>query len=658
MKNVFLLLFLLSFIVTNAQTKLWDKTVTKDGFMNQLESGNILFKDQNEMSLIDHTNGEAIWTSKVKTNQNPIFFDGVPFMYFEGENYAIIDASTGDIIDQSSEKTEVLDIHYFWNKSRIVVELDRNKKLFILNIDLKDISKSWIVETGEVQKVLFGLASRGSKNAPAIDDNGTMALVDKKHISLIGADGSLKEKMKYNDNLKKVGFNTEKGILYVMEDKKKLHFIDIAKAATNYTIDLKEDDLQLQILNKGDVLAYLQQKICNFVDATTGATLGKYEAKDNINDVYVHQETGNYYLLLKKNITQLDPTTGAVVQSKDVKTEYQRMYDLNGNTIVAGRSRVNQVDLTDISFLYAEPFGFNFPNNYIELGADRLYTSVAMGGQYAINYIDASGQKQWGDTYNTTTTPTLDVIKDGILTINNTSADYINIKDGKSKWKESVKVDPSFTYAVYQEKEMIVFYSDKNLYFFNTADGTLSKSKENYKFKDFDYETQKPLIIINDNSVFLKGSNSVFVTDWSGNIISENHYKKSDNTSGLMKLANVAVTAAAIGSGNADKVLTVYSNGEQVHKGGMVDDLNGTWSYAENAAAARKAKQNSTSSEYPYVFTKLKNGERGLIFIDADTGKERLDVLMDEKAPNYIVDDIDGVLFYLNKNSLIAYDLK
>ncbi len=125
-----------------------------------------------------------------------------------------------------------------------------------------------------------------------------------------------------------------------------------------------------------------------------------------------------------------------------------------------------------------------------------------------------------------------------------------------------------------------------------------------------------------------------------------------------MKLANVAVQVATVKTGNTGKLLTVYQGDQMIHKGSMVDGLNDNWDYANKLKADRQAKQNRGSNQFPYVYTKLKTGKKGLIFLDPVSGKERFDIVMEEKDPNYIVDEIDGIVFIQSKSSLKAVDVK
>ena len=139
----------------------------------------------------------------------------------------------------------------------------------------------------------------------------------------------------------------------------------------------------------------------------------------------------------------------------------------------------------------------------------------------------------------------------------------------------------------------------------------------------------------------------------------EKHYKSVDNASTLVTLAVVAISAASIATGNADKVVTVYSNNQQVHKGEYVDGLNSMSNYSNELAAKRKRQQNKSSAMFPYVHTKFENSKQhGLIFIDQETGNHKYEVNMTETNPNFIVDEIDGQLYYISSNKLTAYSLK
>jgi len=92
----------------------------------------------------------------------------------------------------------------------------------------------------------------------------------------------------------------------------------------------------------------------------------------------------------------------------------------------------------------------------------------------------------------------------------------------------------------------------------------------------------------------------------------------------------------------------------------MVDGLNDNYAYSEQMAAKRQRNANRGSFAVPYVFTKQENGDRGLIFFEMQTGKEKYSITMTEKEPKYIMDEYEKMIFYkdTNKKTIKAFSLK
>ena len=114
----------------------------------------------------------------------------------------------------------------------------------------------------------------------------------------------------------------------------------------------------------------------------------------------------------------------------------------------------------------------------------------------------------------------------------------------------------------------------------------------------------------------------------------------------------------AIATGNASEVVTVYSGDKMVHKGSLVDGINDTWALADAKVAERRMKQNQSSSVYPYVLAKNDDGDPEIIIFNVDTGKEYKTISVETKSPNFIVDDIDAVVYVAEKNSLKAFGIR
>ena len=66
-------------------------------------------------------------------------------------------------------------------------------------------------------------------------------------------------------------------MLYVLEDKKMLHFIDASNGNTNATIELKEKDLKLNVLGDGYTINIVQKKEIRILDGVDGSQKGSHE---------------------------------------------------------------------------------------------------------------------------------------------------------------------------------------------------------------------------------------------------------------------------------------------------------------------------------------------------------------------------------------------
>ena len=657
MKNLLLLIVLTISFQGYGQTKMWSQKVSKGAFISQLDDGKIFLKNKTKISLINNVTGDIEWSNNVATKDDPKFLDGLPIMYFEGKSYAVIDASTGDVIDESKVKTTVLNTSYYWDKGKVVMELSRKKKLNVLSIDLNDLSKSWTTEVGKVQKSFMGLVTRSTANQPSFAANGTMILVDKKFISYISAEGKIMDRVEYKKDIEKLGYNNEMDILYVLEDNKKLHFIDVVSNKTINTVELKEKNPDFSILDNGNSVAVTQKKELLMLNAKDGNEIKRHSFDDKVNFTYNDGANNKFYVLVKKDIVELNVADGSIVSQKTLDDDYNEIYTVGDKTVIAKSGKVNLIDLSAMKNQYAKAARIPAVQDHLVMGNLDIFTHQSVG-KFFLTAMDQKGKKVWDNQYVAANTPALDVIDGNLLIITTEEAEYISAKTGKKIWKEKISTGPSFDFTVDKANDRLVMHSDKKLAFIDLKTGKLTKTKEKLKFKDFDYETQSPTIIAGSDYILLKGSNTIYVTDKKGSVKMKEDYKSVDNNSGLMKMASIAVTVGAIATGNAGKVITVHQNGEMVHKGSMVDGLNDTWADAESAKAERQAKQNKTSNAFPYVYTKLKSKKKALVFIDPATGKERFDVVVNEKTPNYIVDEVDGVLFVVSQTSLKAFDLK
>lgn len=656
--NNLLFLFLLCLATTvNSQTELWTKKVSKGTVMSQLEDGKIFLNDQSKISLVNNISGETEWENNFSTSDDPRFLTGLPLMYFDGESYAIIDATTGHVIDKSKERTEILNISYYWDVGRVVLELDRADNIHALNLDLNDLSKSWNTKIGPSQKKLFGFVSQEIENQPTITKDGSLVFIYNNLISIVDANGNNTKRVEFKTKIKPLELNTEKNIIYLLGDKNQLHLIDISTGITNATFEFEFGDLKLNIIGDGSTISVVQKNELRILDGVFGVQIGSHRFEDKINQTYIDEDSGKFFVLTNKMLAEIDHKSGDVKKKVSFGISFNDIYKINDKTIISGRKGACPIDLSTFKLEFKKPANTPPVHAVVDIGDYIGYTNQS-GYNYSFSVVNENGKALWKTSFYSAVTPSFDAVGKGLLIISGRKVRFLDIQNGKALWKNNVEVDSSFTYAIDEKNNDLFMYSVKRLYRFNHSDGSLTRSKDKFKFEDFDYKLQTPQMMVLPDAIFLKGSNTVFVASKEGELIHKMTYERIYNGSTPLKNPKALPNDNIKSPEKNQEVLSIYSDDNKLHEEGMLDSLNEKWGYTESIKSNRRTKQNKSSHPYPYVFTTIENDRNGLIFLDPSTGKERFFVVLNEKDPKYIVDEIDGVLFYLSKFTLKAYDLK
>lgn len=624
--------------------------------MSQFEDGRLLLQDKSKFTLINNKTGEPYWENKFATNKAPEFLIDLPIMFFEGSQYKVIDAANGYVIDQSNEKTNIIGVSYFWERGFVVLEMKRNKNLHVLNINLKNPTKSWNVIVGPAKKASIDKDLRIGESPPIITADSSLVVFDKKYVTILGKEGNVVQKLNFQSTVKFVEHNQEKNILYLIEGKKRLHFIDLSVGKALNFVQLENNDVKLNILGNGSTINIVQNNEIKVLDAVSSAELGKHMFEDKIKATYIDPADNKFYALTKKTIAEINTSYGTVIRSASFPYKFNDIYEVFGKTIISGSSGASPIDLKSLNFEYPDIPNIPRVYDYVEFG-DYVGYIYFRDDHFKFHVVNSSGVVVWKKSYNPTFIPSVDVVGNGLLIVSEKEVTYLDFDYGESIWSDEVKADPSFTYAVDEITNDLYMYSGKRLYKFDYSNGSLSKSQEKFKFKDFDYDFLQPQIFVLDDAIFLKGSNTIFVLNKDGTLKHEKSYKRISTGSTILEVAAIVVAAVAIGTGNANELVNVYSDG-YYRQGGLVDALDISTGVAAQMKYERRLKQNRSSNFYPYVFTKLDNGNRGLIFINPSTGEERFSIEIDDKNPVYIVDDTHGVLYHMGDELLTAYDLK
>ena len=254
----------------------------------------------------------------------------------------------------------------------------------------------------------------------------------------------------------------------------------------------------------------------------------------------------------------------------------------------------------------------------------------------------------------------------GLIYITSEDANIVNLKTGDEVWKKPLKYKNSTAVAsTYDSKNnRYLIAADETVF---SIDGNSGDISEIAKTKFEEKEMPNTLEIKNDN-IFLSSSQNMALLDSKGKEIYHEYYK-SPGKSGFVKVLAgvVAVASTAMAMAHAAKA------GANRSGFGNSNDLNSYNDYGkENQRAAdmfasigsasfnvmsQRFKATSATENAQFILTKLNDGV-GIVKVSKNTGKVDKEIILNDKKPEYQIDELEGVLYYKANNSTInAYKL-
>ena len=73
---------------------------------------------------------------------------------------------------------------------------------------------------------------------------------------------------------------------------------------------------------------------------------------------------------------------------------------------------------------------------------------------------------------------------------------------------------------------------------------------------------------------------------------------------------------------------------------------------------SKRFKATAATEDAQFILTKLDDGV-GIVKVDKNTGKVAKEIVLNDKKPEYQIDEFEGFLYYkANNNTINAYNLK
>ena len=247
----------------------------------------------------------------------------------------------------------------------------------------------------------------------------------------------------------------------------------------------------------------------------------------------------------------------------------------------------------------------------------------------------------------------------GLIYITEEDANIVNLTTGETVWKKPLKFKRTngveSTYGGSNKKYLIATDSEIIAVDENTGDFS---SLTSLKFQEKEGPTSMEM---REGGVFVGSSQNMFKIDPQGNEV-YNAYFKSPGIStfgkiamGVLAVASTAMAAhqAAVAGANKNTLGQYNDYGAQANRNADMFASIGSASFNEMAKRFRATTETRDSQ---FILTKTDNGV-GLVKVNKDTGNVEKEVVLNDKKPVYEVDEIEGLLYYINKNNIEAFSL-
>jgi hypothetical protein len=247
----------------------------------------------------------------------------------------------------------------------------------------------------------------------------------------------------------------------------------------------------------------------------------------------------------------------------------------------------------------------------------------------------------------------------GLIYITSEDANIVNLNNGEQVWKKPLKYKrASAVSSTFDKKHnRYLISADETLFAVDATSGDVSTLAES----KFDGKEDPSHVEIRDGGILLTSDQNMQLIDWNGGKQWHEYYRAPGKSAMGAILAGVAAVAAAttaVAAANSSMQNKLAGYDEESERDA---ELAGGMAAASGASVAemlKRFKATAATKNDQFILTKLDDGV-GLVKISKDTGAKGKEIVLKDKQPEYIVDEIGGLLYYkADNNSIFAYDLK
>ncbi len=613
---------------TPAKTKAWNIGFDREiNWFNLTGLGTLIVSTDDALHSVDPASGKENWRldqfAKV-SKANYMGIKGSPYIaILEGNmfnmKHNIIDISLGKVVCNTKE----LGLSYVSkrmaipNLGALLFSGQNNKGMALMLVNLKDGQPTWTVNN-TFEKVTEQMVAD-----PLYTNNAIIIATNKRIYKVDAATGGLVWKIDYDTKA------------------------EIPLPGQNVASDDKEST------RANEDKKNLSTK--EGMAAAASTVFGKF--------ITLNDKTAYYYNT--QTITAIDIASGNLIWPKTKLDDpiANVLFDENGILVATDdkRSELFLFDYTTGNMKWAEPLKIGGRVGSIKLTGTKLAVGCTkQNGRNMVSVVDIiSGKSLTPSALKVDGFITdLRIIDNvGLLYRTNQECNILDLTTGKEQWAKSIKYESGG--LGFDKGDLTYFAADNSIYEVNNTNGNHKEFASKKFGKDESFKT----IELMDNGIVVTADQNAAMFDYNGKLLYHSYHPAPGiSTFGkIMNIAAIAVSVAASASEGYQAGASGY--GTSSYRSGM--ERSERWGNLAQGAMSDMSKRfhaSANAKNYKLILTKVKTSDDsgvGLVRINKLSGKVDGKVVLDDKKPDYLFDEINNVLFYKDGNrKLVAFNFE
>lgn len=563
-----------------------------------------------------------------------------------------------------------------------LIGIDPEKKTRIWEIpEIKGISQDQFQVLAGTQYVMVEY-----QKSMAIAKNKTVIIVDS-HTGAIAYNSKDEEIKVRNTRI----IPALQGILIegVKDSRYFIGFLDFAKSAVTWTKDfgkVKTGGFGIGALKRAvksytesifkaeplvdpsGRLLFSNDETIYCVNGNTGATEWEKAFKDDVTAFLFSENKQQLFVVYDDKLEMVETASGKPLYDKPLKPG-GKINDIQalGNANIIMHSDGFNIMEADGKFRWKKDASSgNTTSVWAVTDGFVALEQTEKGGK--ITKVNNDGKEMWDESLSDPIFTVLP-ISNGVIYITTEKANILSYEKGKDVWKKDIKIKGTPAFGVDAARKLVYVYSNDVLSMFNLNDGTYREIAPELKLKDYDDEKELAVIEPRAGGIFIHTNQSIAFVKEDGQILYNKYFKEaglSKGARGLLKVLGAATSVAGttyglsgLGKPQDWEVKQTGANTYQVDSKQMRTGS----AIADGGSAVFQAAQvryfaTQSAKNTVYVLSKWDAGN-GLVVSEKDSGNELKRIVLNDKTPQYVVDEADFMLYVIvDGKELRAYDIK